>query len=75
MRLTEHWPKATHLPHQPLQHIKLLAISIAKKAIHFAGEVNQNRTGFKQRHRFAIGAIGVDDRWDFVVRRNRQELR
>ncbi len=64
-----------HLPHKPLVDGNALAQVGGIQPTEFFTQVGQDRTGLEDRDRLATGPLGIDDRWDAVVGRNRQELR
>ena len=74
MRLAEHRPDAAHLEHQPLERAIAAAQVGRQEAPGLGSEVEQDRARFEQRDRLAVGAVGIDDRRDLVVRADRQEL-
>jgi hypothetical protein len=74
--LPGHRTKAAHLPEQPLDRLGAAAQVVADEFAGLVGEIEQNGAGLEHRDRCAAaGRIVVDDGWDAVVRRHRQELR
>lgn len=67
-------PDAAHLEHQPLQHFVLAAGVGRQQPPGLAGEVEQDGAALEQRDGRAIGALGVGDGRDLVVRADGEEV-
>mmetsp|Transcript_5361 Transcript_5361/g.20336 ORF Transcript_5361/g.20336 Transcript_5361/m.20336 type:complete len:301 (-) Transcript_5361:269-1171(-) len=74
MGLAQHGPDAAHLEHQPLQHFVLAAGVGRQQPPGLAGEVEQDGAALEQRDGRAIGALGVGDGRDLVVRADGEEV-
>ena len=74
VRLAEHRADARHLEHQPLERAPAAAHVGRQESAGLGREVHQDRARLEQGDRRAVGAVGVDDRRDLVVRADRQEL-
>src|SRR5205823_8840745 len=76
MILPEHRPEAAHLPEQPFYRLRPAAQIARKKLAGLLGEILENRAGLEHiEWSFAVRGFMIHDRWDAVVRRNREKLR
>jgi hypothetical protein len=75
VHLAGHRAEATHLPHQPLGDRNLLARIRAGEPAGLGGEIEQDRPAFEHADGRAIGAVGIDDGGDLVVRADGEERR
>src|SRR5712672_3580612 len=74
--LAEHWADAAHLEHYPFEaFVAAERIPRDQFATSLFREINQDRCRFKERERLAARAVGVDDRRNAVLCRERKELR
>src|SRR3546814_14910269 len=63
-----------HLPEQPLQDLGALMQVRRDQLAGLLGKIEEDRPGLEQRYgTAAIGGLGIDDRRDTVVGRDRQE--
>ena len=60
MGLPQHWADATHLEHQPLQHLEFMPVTFGQQLTGFRCEVKEDGTGFKLGNIFAIRAAWID---------------
>src|SRR5690625_1615532 len=65
--LPKHRPNAPHLKHQPLQGVVALDWVGRKQLPGFLGQINQNCARLPKPHWLAVGAVRVNDGWDFIV--------
>jgi len=71
-KLAEERADASHLEHQPLQH--LVAVCLGQQLAGLFRKIDQDRTGFEQGERLAVRSMRVDDRGDLVVGIQRKEF-
>ena len=72
--LTEHRSDASHLEHEPLDHVVAGRRVVRQETSGLVREIDEDRAGLEQRQRLAAGAVGIDDRRDLVVGIQRKEL-
>ena len=74
MRLTKHWPDATHLPHQPFDNGLAHRAACRQQLARFFGKIHQDGTRFEHACRLSVKTVTVDDRRNPVIRAERQEF-
>ncbi len=73
--LTEHRPDIGQLKHQPLQHFVFLRHVLGQEFSGLLGKIHQDRARFEHGVRLAAGAFVIDDRRNFRVRIDLDEIR
>ena len=75
VHLARHRPKAAHLPHQPFQHRDPLRQRGRQEFSGLLAEIEQDGAGLEHADRRAVGAVGIDDGRDLVVRADGEKRR
>ncbi len=65
--LTEHRANAAHLEHEPLNSLVAGGRIPRQELAALLGEIDQDRTGFKQRQRLPPRTVGIEDGRDLAV--------
>src|SRR5690242_21031526 len=73
--LAEHGPDSAHLKHQPLDDRIALAQIRRPELPRFFRQIHQDRARFEKREGLAAWTVGIDDRWNFIVRIDRKIFR
>src|SRR3990167_8405815 len=68
VRLAQHRAHASHLEHQPLQHLELRAVRLRQELAGPGREVEQDGPRLEQADGLAIGPLRIDQRGNLVVR-------